>query len=109
MLNKQSGAEPEPMQIARSAGLLLILVFLIWSSSRAGFASLASNYAAGTRQLAFANAAVSLSPGAADIHHTRGAILEASDQLPAAVAEYTEAAMHRPGDYVLWLSLARAR
>lgn len=97
------------MQTARAAGLLLILLFLIWSASRAGFASLLSTYAARTNQPAAADAAVSLSPSDADAHQIRGAILEGNDDLAAAVEEYTQAVRLRSRDYVLWLNLAHAR
>jgi hypothetical protein len=97
------------MQIVRSAGSLLILLFLIWSGSRAGFASLLYTYAARTNQLIAANAAVGLSPRDPEAHYIRGATLEASDDLPAATNEYAEAVSLRPVDYVLWLSLAHGR
>src|SRR5712664_2657446 len=111
MLNKQSGAETarQPTQLAKSAGLVMILLFLIWTAGRAGFASLLSAYAARTNQLAAANAAVTLSPRDPEAHYIRAAILEASDDLSTATAEYMRAVSLRPDDYVLWLSLAHAR
>ena len=90
-------------------GLALMLLFLIWNTGRAGLASLLYNYAQKTNQLAAANAAVNLSPGDPNAHAMRGALLEASNQLDAAIAEYEKAVQLRPDDFALWLSLARAR
>lgn len=111
MLTRVRGAEtaPAPMQIARAAGLLVILSFLIWSASRAGFATLLSTYAAGKNQFAAASAAVSLSPRDPDVHHLRASMLEANDDLSTATVEYAQAVSLRPDDYVLWLNLAHAR
>lgn len=67
-----------------------------------------TSYAAMTSQLAPAATAVLFDAGNPDAHYIRGTILEATD-LPAAVQEYYQAAQARPDDYVLWLSLARAR
>ena len=61
-----------------------------------------------TSQLAPANAAVRLDTTNPDAHYVRATILEASDLTPA-IAEHYQAALARPDDYVLWLSLARAR
>jgi tetratricopeptide (TPR) repeat protein len=90
-----------------SACLLLLLLFLIWTAGRAGFASLLATYAARTTQLAAADAAVRVSPNDPENHYIRGAILEAGNDLPAAISEYRQAAALRPDDYVLWLSLAK--
>ena len=111
MLNKIRGAEAsrQSTQIAWSVGLLLVLLLLIWSASRAGFAGLLSAYAAKTTQLNAANGAVSLSPGDPETHYIRGAILEANDNLSTAISEYSQAVSLRPDDYVLWLALAHAR
>jgi len=97
--------------LARFTGICLLIVFLllIWLSARAGFASLLYTYAAISNQLAAANAAVSLSSGDPEAHYLRGAVLEASGDLTAAITEYNEAIVRRPDDYVLWLSLARAQ
>ena len=96
---------------ARLIGICLLIVFLllIWFSARAGFASLLYTYAVTSNQLAAANAAVSLSSGDPEAHYLRGAILEAGGDVTAAIAEYNEAILRRPDDYVLWLSLARAQ
>jgi tetratricopeptide (TPR) repeat protein len=89
--------------------MLILFLLLIWLSARAGFASLLYTYAATSNQLAAANAAVRLSPGDPEAHYLRGAILEAGGDLSAAIAEYHEAIVRRPDDYVLWLGLARAQ
>lgn len=94
---------------AALSGFLVLLVLLIWSTGRAGFASLLYAYAAKANQAAAANAAVGLSPGDAQAHYIRGAVLEAKEDLPAAVAEYSRAVSLRPRDSVLWLALAHAR
>lgn len=99
----------DPLARFMGGGLLIVFLLLIWLSARAGFASLLYTYAATSNQLAAANAAVSLSSGDPEAHYLRGAILEASSDLTAAIAEYNEAIVRRPDDYVLWLSLARAQ
>ena len=87
--------------------LLVILLLLTWNTARTGLASLLTTYAAQNSQIVSANKAVTLSTGSPDAHYVRAAILEASD-LAAAIAEYRQATLARPEDYVLWLSLARA-
>ena len=99
-----------PLPIARTAGavgLLVILGLLTWNVGRSGLASLLTTYAAQSTQLSPANAAVSLDASNPDAHYIRARILEPTD-LPGAIAEYQQAALARPDDYVLWLSLARA-
>jgi hypothetical protein len=94
--------------IGLTAGLLVLFVLLIWTAGRAGFASLLTAYAAKANLMTSADAAVKLSPGDPDAHLIRGSLLEANDDLPAAIGEYQTAASLRPDDYVLWLSLERA-
>ena len=109
-LPKMSRDETSPLRTtAAAAAVVLVLLVMIWTTGRAGFASLLSTYAARTNQLAAANAAVRLSPNDPEAHYIRGAVLEASDDLAAATAEYTQAVALRPDDYVLWLGLAHAR
>src|SRR5438045_26367 len=93
-------------RLAVTAGLLVLFPVLIWYTGRAGFASLLSTYAARANQPAAADAAVKLSPGDAEVHYIRGAVLETNEDLPGAIAEYTQAVSLRGDDYVLWLSLA---
>jgi tetratricopeptide (TPR) repeat protein len=111
MLDKthNGGQSRHPTQIAKVLGLVVLLIFLIWSAGRAGFASLLTKYAAGTNQLAAADAAVSLNSSDPEAHQIRGAILEGGEDPRAALSEYTKAVTLRPEDYVLWLSLAHAR
>lgn len=111
MVNRASSDEaPSPVKrVAGAAALLVIFLLLAWNTGHAGFSSLLSAYAAKTSRLDIANAAVSLSLTNPDAHYVRGTILELGNDLPGAIAEYYQAAQARPDDYVLWLSLARAR
>ena len=96
-------------QLAVTVGLLALFPLLIWHAGRAGYASLLSTYAGRANRIDAANAAVGFAPGDPEAHFVRGAILEAGNDLTGAFAEYDKAASLRPDDYVLWLSLARAR
>lgn len=88
--------------------LLIIFLLLTWHSARSGLASLLTTAAASSNEVGFANAAVRLHGDDPDAHYVRASILLASD-LKTAIKEYEQAAFARPDDYVLWLSLARAR
>src|SRR5882672_292669 len=88
---------------------LVVLLFMIWTTGRAGFASLLYVVAARVNQPAAASAAVNLSPRDAQAHYTWGALLERKQDLRGAVAEYTQAVSLRPRDSILWLALAHAR
>src|SRR4030095_6054668 len=92
----------------KSVSLLVLLFVLLVSAARSGLSSLMTSYAAITSQVSPASTAVLVDANNPDAHYVRGTILEATD-LPAAVGEYFQAARARPDDYVLWLSLARAR
>ncbi len=94
-------------RVAVAVGLLVLLVLLTWNVARSGYASLLTTYAAQTNQISLADSAVRLGTSNPDAHHVRATILESID-LPGAVAEHYQAALTRPDDYVLWLSLARA-
>ena len=96
-------------RIAAATGLVVIFLLLTLNTGRAGFSSLLSAYAAKSYEIDAANAAVSLSSSSPDAHFVRGTILEARNDLPGAAAEYNAAALARPDDCVLWLSLARVR
>lgn len=87
---------------------IIILLLLTWHSARSGLASLLTTSASSSNEVALANAAVHLHENDPDAHYVRATILFASD-LKAAIGEYEQAAFARPDDYVLWLSLARAR
>src|SRR6266404_1295597 len=93
---------------ASAAALVIVLLLLTWSTVRSGLASLLTTYAANSSQIGPANAAVGFDKGNPDAHYIRATILAGTD-LPASVSEYEQAALSRPDDYVLWLSLARAR
>jgi tetratricopeptide (TPR) repeat protein len=97
--------------VARNAGaavLLIVFLMLALNAARSGLASLLTTYAANSGQIAPANAAVGFDTSNPDAHYIRATILSSSD-LPASIKEYEQAALARPDDYVLWLSLARAR
>jgi hypothetical protein len=94
--------------LAGPAVLVIILLLLTLHAGRSGFASLLAVYAAQNNNLAAANQATRLNAADADPHYVSGTILEASD-LSQAIAEHQKAALARPDDYALWLSLARAR
>lgn len=96
-------------QLAAAAVLLVLFPILIWQSGRAGIASLLSNYALQINQIAPANDAVKFAPGDPESHFLRGAILEAANDLTGAITQYEKATSLRPDDFVLWLTLARAR
>jgi len=96
------------LRTAGSAALVLILLVLTWYAGCSGFSSLLTAYAAQSSQLGPTQLAVNLDPGNPDSHYMRATILEAFD-LPAAISEHQQAALARPEDYALWLSLARAR
>ncbi len=109
MAHSRNSKEPRRLISRPAGGAVLLIVFLLltWSAGRSGFASLLTAYAAKSNNIAAANAALRLNSSNPDSHYVRGTILEASD-LPGAIAEYYQAAIARPDDYVLWLSLARA-
>ena len=109
-MNKKTGDE-RPSSIgprALAIGFLVLLVLLTWNAGRSGLSSFLTTYAAMSRQVTSANTAVRLNAANADAHYVRATLLESTD-LPSAVNEYYQAALARPDDYVLWLSLARAR
>lgn len=110
-MTQEGDSKEPPRRTTRTAGLICLLVIfllLTWSSGRSGLGSLLTAYAAKSNQITPANTAVNLDAGNPDSHYVRATILEASD-LSAAIDEYYQAAIARPNDYVLWLSLARAR
>ncbi len=99
---------PVLVRSGSTAALVIMLLLLIWTAGSAGFSSFLSGYALAANQLDAANSAVRLSPNNPDAHLTSAALLETINGLPSAIPEYEKAASLRPGDYVLWLALARA-
>ncbi|MDQ2920443.1 MAG: hypothetical protein M3R52_02330 [Acidobacteriota bacterium] len=89
--------------------LILALLFLIWISSRAGYAAFLVASAASNYDLARAKAAVDLSPKNPEAHFILGGLLEASGDGAAAMPHYQAAVALRGEDYVLWIQLARSR
>jgi len=98
--------KPTRSPILYAALALGLLVLLTVNAASSGLSSLFTTYASQTNQLAAANSAVGFSSNNPDARYVRATILQASD-LPAAIKDYYQAAMARPDDYVLWLSLAR--
>jgi hypothetical protein len=107
--NLNSETQAHTLRRIALAGLVILLVCLIWTTGRTGFATLLYTFAARANQAEAAGAAVTLSPRDAQAHYIRGAALEFSGDAHAALAEYTQAVVLRPRDYVLWLALAQAR
>lgn len=110
-MSNKSDSKELPLPTIRTAGLTCLLVLFLllsWRAGRSGLGSLLAAYAAKSNQITAANAAVNLDAASPDSHYVRATILAASD-LPAAIDEYHQAVLGRPDDYVLWLSLARAR
>ena len=96
------------LRIIRGTVFGVILVFMIWSAGRAGYASLLSTYAARTLRVDAADAAVSWNPDAHN-HMVRGAVRQAGGDFAGAIADYSRAATLRSDDYVIWLNVAHAR
>jgi hypothetical protein len=92
-----------------ATALVFIFLLLTLMSGRAGFSSLLSAYAAKSYEIDAANAALTLDAHSPDAHLARGSILEARNDFQGAAAEYDAAALGRPDDCILWLSLARVR
>jgi len=112
MAPRKESSNQSPRRIGRIAaatGLVVVFLLLTLNTGRAGFSSLLSAYAAKSYDVDAADAAVRISSNSPDAHFVRGAILEARNELPGAAAEYNAAALARPDDCVLWLSLARVR
>ena len=96
-------------RIASATVLVIIFLLLTWSAGRAGFSSLISAYAARSYDTDAAKVAVGLSSNNADSHLALAGIFEARNEPALAAAEYNAAALARPDDCILWLSLARVR
>ena len=97
------------IRTGRSIGLVLVLLFLSWTAGRIGFASLLSAYAARSNRIDAAGAAVQLNASDAEAHYIRAAILVFNNDPIAANADYVQAVILHPYDYVVWLALAHTR
>lgn len=106
--SRETQSRNTPRIMLRPA-IILAFLLLTWFAGRAGVASLLTAYAAKANNLAAADAAVRLNAGNSDSHYVLATLLESTDDLSRAVGEYYQAAVERPDDYVLWLSVARAR
>jgi hypothetical protein len=91
-----------------SAVLLLVFLGLIWKTGRAAISTLLTATAVNSNSLRAADVAVTFDANDANAHYERAVLLEAIGEMPAAVDEYRKAALSRPADYALWLTLARA-
>jgi tetratricopeptide (TPR) repeat protein len=87
---------------------LAFCLLCLWVAAVAGYSRLFSAYAAGSRRLDAAEAAIHLAPSDPEAHLIRAALLKAGNRLDEAVKEYEQAAALRPRDYVLWLELGLA-
>lgn len=96
-----------PVRLVLTLALLLLFGWLTLTAGRAGIAGWLTHFAALSHQLVPAGKAVQLEAGYAEAHHVHAVILETKN-LNGAVSAYHQAALARPEDYVLWLSLARA-
>src|ERR1044072_5665312 len=118
-MNARSGKQPYRIvptpassrfgRLGLGAGLVLLFLLLTWNAGRAGFSSLVSTYAARSYETPAAKVAVDLTPNSADAHFALGSIFEARNEPTAAAVEYNAAALARPDDCIVWLSLARGR
>ena len=97
------------MRLAILSSLLVVLTILIWNAGRAGLSSLLSSYAATTNQIAAADAAVEFSQGDPEANYLRATMRRETNDLVGAIIGYNQAVSLRPDDFVLWMSLARAR
>jgi tetratricopeptide (TPR) repeat protein len=97
------------LRLAVKAGVLVVLAVLVWSASRAGAGKFLTAYAVNTNLMTAADSAIRISQSDADAHLMRAELLAKANELEQAIAECERAASLRPDDYVIWLSLARAR
>jgi tetratricopeptide (TPR) repeat protein len=95
--------------LALKGGVLLVLVLLVWTASRAGAGKFLTAYAEKKHLMSVADMAVKISPADADAHLTRAQLLANENNLQQTIAECERAANLRPGDYVIWLNVARVR
>jgi tetratricopeptide (TPR) repeat protein len=95
--------------IVAAAGLVVILLLLIWHTALAGFSSLLTAYAAQSKDIDAANLAVRMNSSDSEALYVRGTVLEARNDMRGAAAAYNQAVLARPDDCVSWLGLARTR
>src|SRR5262245_56066591 len=88
---------------------LMACLWGMWTTGRIGASSLLSTYGMASRLIAPLNEAVLLTPLDPEAHYARALALLEAGQLEAAISQLENAATLRPGDYLLWLELARAR
>ena len=103
--------------IVASIGLIVCLL-AIWTIGRAGLSRLLTEYVMRTSLMtpedrinatAIADAAVRLTPSDPAAHRARAVALMDAERFDEGVREYERAVALRPGHYVLWLELGRAR
>lgn len=88
---------------------MLMMAMLIWTTSRAALSSRYVARAAKDSNVTDSDRGLVLNRSDADANLLRGAFYEVNDDLSSAVDHYERAVALRPQDYVLWLTLARAR
>ena len=81
----------------------------VWQSARIGVARTASRNWRMTGEPGGVDRAVSLSPADAEVHFTRGDIMQRSQNHEQARMEFERAVQLRPRDYFLWTVLGVAR
>jgi hypothetical protein len=88
---------------------MLLCAFGIAASWRMGVGRLLARYAAYATLREQADRAVKVSALDAETHSARAAVLYNLHDVPGALRELESAVKLRPGDYLLWLQLGRAR
>ena len=81
----------------------------VWAAGRAGLARLLSDYAMENGLPGLADGAVRLSPSDPQAHYARALALSRAGRPADALEEFGSAVALRPGDYVLWMELGKAR
>jgi len=102
-------ALPRSVRSLVAAFALLVCLWGIQDSARAGLSRLLSGYAHNALRLDVADAALNFAPADPEAHYVRAVVLESADKLGERIAEYERAVAGRPRDYVLWLELGNAR
>ena len=100
------------MQVIRFMVAAIAVCFLVGATffaARAGLSKMDTKAALTSGSLTAAERAVDLTPSDPDAHYTRALALSFNGEEREAVKEYERAAVLRPRDYFLWLSLGAAR